>query len=255
MFADLSGKVIVVTGGCGLLGKTFVKAILDQNGTAVAADVNEELLKKIQQEINSDKLHAVKMDITSIDSIQNVISEVKNKFGHIDALVNNAYPRNKSYGTDMEKVTYKDFCENVDMHLGGYFLCMQQFSMFFKEQGHGNVISMSSIYGVSAPRFEIYENAGFTMPVEYAAIKAGVVHLTKYFVTYYAGKNIRFNCISPGGILSGQPEDFIKKYNEHAQSKGMLEQKDILGALVFLLSDASAYINGQNIIVDDGWTL
>lgn len=255
MFADLTGKVIVVTGGCGLLGKTFVKAVLDHNGVAVAADVNDEQLKKIREEIKSEKLYPVKLDITSADSIRSVIAEVKQKFGRIDALVNNAYPRNKAYGTDMEKVSYKDFCENVDMHLGGYFLCMQQFSVFFKEQGQGNIISMSSIYGVNAPRFEIYENAGFTMPVEYAAIKAGVVHLTKYFVTYYAGKNIRFNCISPGGILSGQPDDFIKKYNEHALSKGMLEQQDILGALVFLLSDASAYINGQNIIVDDGWTL
>lgn len=255
MFADLKDKVVVITGGCGLLGKTFVEAAIKSNATVVAADINEEQLQKLKAIVNSDKLFTCKIDITSETSIRAAITEIKSKCGKIDALVNNAYPRNNAYGADLEKVTYKDFCENVDMHLGGYFLCLQQFSLFFKKQGHGNVVSMASIYGLAAPRFEVYEGSGFTMPVEYAAIKAGVIHLTKYFVNYYAGKNIRFNCISPGGIENGQPAEFIKKYKEHALSKGMLDRKDICGTLVYLLSDASSYINGQNLVVDDGWTL
>ena len=255
MFGDLNHKVIVVTGGCGLLGKAFVKTILAHGGTAVAADINEQELEKLRHELNNERLRTVRLDITSEHSVQNAIADINGRCGRIDALVNNAYPRNRAYGNDLEKVSYRDFCENVDMHLGGYFLCMQQFSMFFKQQGHGNIVSMASIYGVVAPRFEVYEGSGFTMPVEYAAIKAAVIHLTKYFVTYYAGKNIRFNCISPGGIFNNQPEEFVKRYNEHALSKGMLSQEDILGALVYLLSDQSAYINGQNIVVDDGWTL
>lgn len=255
MFASIKDKVVVITGGCGLLGRKFVKTVIQHGGIAVAADINKEQLTKLSSELNSSNLRTELLDITSTKSIQQAIASIKSRCGKIDALVNNAYPRNQAYGTDLEKVTYKDFCENVDLHLGGYFLCMQQFSIFFKEQGHGNVINMASIYGVAAPRFEVYENSGFTMPVEYAAIKSAVIHLTKYFVTYYAGKNIRFNCISPGGIFNNQNEDFIKKYNEHGLSKGMLAQEDILGTLVFLLSDASSYITGQNIIVDDGWTL
>jgi len=255
MFGDLTNKVCVVTGGCGLLGRAFVKVILEKGGKAVAADINEAELEILRKEIDSPNLFTIKLDIISDPSIQFAIAEIKRKFGKIDALVNNAYPRNAAYGNDLEKVSYKDFCENVDMHLGGYFLCMQQFSVFFKTQGHGNIVNMASIYGVAAPKFEVYENSGFTMPVEYAAIKAGVIHLTKYFVNYYAGRNIRFNCISPGGIFNNQNEDFVKKYNEHGVSKGMLAQEDIMGTLVYLLSDASAYINGQNIVVDDGWTL
>lgn len=255
MFAGLENKVVVITGGCGLIGRSFVQAVQAGGGTAVAADINEQQLQELQTSTPSDKLFTVKIDITSQESILAAIDTIQKKYGRIDALVNNAYPRNAAYGSDLEKVTYKDFCENVNMHLGGYFLCMQQFSQFFKQQGHGNIISMASIYGVMAPRFEVYENSGFTMPVEYAAIKASVIHLTKYFVNYYAGKNIRFNCISPGGIFNSQNPDFVKKYNEHGLSKGMLAQEDLLGTLVFLLSDASAYINGQNIIVDDGWTL
>lgn len=255
MFADLSNKVVVITGGAGLLGKRFVEIALKQGAKVVAADVNRDALQDLERSLSSKNLFVSELDITSVSSIQALLSATKEKWGRIDALVNNAYPRNAAYGNDLEKVTYKDFCENVDMHLGGYFLCMQQFSIFFSRQGHGNIISMASIYGVMAPRFDVYENSGFTMPVEYAAIKAGVIQLTRYFVTYYAGKNIRFNCISPGGIFNNQHPDFVKKYNEHGLSKGMLSQEDLAGALLYLLSDASAYINGQNLIVDDGWTL
>jgi NAD(P)-dependent dehydrogenase (short-subunit alcohol dehydrogenase family) len=255
MFTDLQKKVVVITGACGLLGKTFAKAAFDNKAIVVAADINEEALEALKTEINSPDFHIVLLNITSDTSIKSVIAAIKNKYGKIDALVNNAYPRNKNYGTDVEKVTYKDFCENTDNHLGGYFLCMQQFSLFFKEQGHGHVISMSSIYGVMPPRFEVYENAGFTMPVEYAAIKSGVIHLTKYFAKYYKGKNIRFNCISPGGIFNKQDEGFLRKYNSLSLNKGMLDMQDITGTLLFLISDASMYINGQNLVVDDGFSL
>jgi NAD(P)-dependent dehydrogenase (short-subunit alcohol dehydrogenase family) len=255
MFTDLQKKVVVVTGACGLLGKTFVKNLLDNNAIVIAADINAGQLEKLKAETNPSNLFTVILDITSERSIKSAIVDIQKKYEKIDALVNNAYPRNKNYGNDLEKVSYKDFCENTDLHLGGYFLCMQQFSLFFKQQGHGNIISMSSIYGVMPPRFEVYENTDFTMPVEYAAIKSGVIHLTKYFAKYYKSKNIRFNCVSPGGIFNNQDENFLRKYNSLSLNKGMLDREDITGALLFLVSDASQYINGQNIIVDDGFSL
>jgi NAD(P)-dependent dehydrogenase (short-subunit alcohol dehydrogenase family) len=255
MFTDLQKKVVVITGACGLLGKTFVKAAIKNNALVAAADINSTQLEKLKEEVNSTNLFSVEMDITSEASVKTAVITIEKYFGKIDALVNNAYPRNKSYGTDLEKVTYQDFCENTSLHLGGYFLCMQQFALFFKQQGYGNIISMSSIYGVIPPRFEVYENTGFTMPVEYAAIKSGVVHLTKYFAKYYKGKNIRFNCISPGGIFNNQDENFIKRYNSLSLNKGMLDREDLAGTMIFLLSEASHNINGQNIIVDDGFSL
>ena len=257
---DLSNKIIVVSGGLGLLGRSFVKAILKANGTAVVADifitVSEELVAEVKREgLPAQNLHFHELDITSKDSVIASVTNLVAKFGQIDALVNNAYPRNAHYGRKLEEVEYADFTDNVSKHLGGYFLCMQQYALFFKKQGFGNIVSMSSIYGVVAPRFDIYENAGFTMPVEYAAIKSGVIHLTKYFVKYFKGSNIRFNCISPGGIENHQQPDFIKKYNSYAANKGMLDKSDLNGALIFLLSDASQFVNGQNIVVDDGWSL
>ena len=184
-----------------------------------------------------------------------LISDLMQRYGHIDALVNNAYPRNKNYGKKLEDVTYADFCDNVNMHLGGYFLVAQQFCLAFKQQGYGNVINMSSIYGSMAPRFHIYEGTPMTMPVEYAAIKAAIEHLTRYFAQYFKGTGIRVNCLSPGGILAGQSTDFLVAYNKHCASKGMLDANDLLGALMFLLSDESSFMTGQNILIDDGFSL
>ena len=256
----LSGKVIVITGCCGLLGKSFTKAVLRSGGKVIGCDINPEALQSFKNELKAEfpegAFSEFQLDITKKIQIENLIQDSKLKFGKIDALLNNAYPMNKEYGKKTEEVSYESFSENLSLHLGGYFLCMQQFSIFFKEQGYGNVISMSSVYGIMAPRFEIYEGTPMTMPVEYAAIKSGVVQLTKYFAKYYKGSRIRFNCICPGGNRrSDHNPDFIKKYSEFGMSKGLLDKEDLNGTLLFLLSDASQFINGQNIVVDDGWSL
>ena len=122
-------------------------------------------------------------------------------------------------------------------------------------QGHGNLVHISSIHGISAPKFEHYEGSDMVSPIEYSAIKAGIISIARYLAKYCNNQNIRVNCISPGGILDKQPDSFLKKYRSSCQSKGMLDAVDIAGALSFLLSDHSKYINGQNIIVDDGWSL
>ena len=255
---DLKGRVVVVTGGAGLLGQCFAKAIAIAGGLPVLADIRldaaEDCSRQINETIGEEQSCAIGIDITDKQSITKAIDEIKSRFGRIDALVSNAYPRNENYGRRFEDVAFSDFCENVSLHLGGYFLAAQQFASFFKEQGDGHIITMASVYGVIAPRFEIYENTEMTMPVEYAAIKSALIHLNKYMLHYFRGSGIRFNCLSPGGILDHQPKDFMEKYNSFAQSKGMLSPEDLTSTLLFLLSEKSKYLNGQNIVVDDGWS-
>lgn len=255
----LNNSVVIVTGGAGLLGKVFCEAILQNKGIPVIADVNEHAGKLFEEELKikykTEKVLFQKLDITSKESIDSLIEEVKKKFSRIDALVNNAYPRNKNYGRHVFDVEYEDFCENINLHLGGYFLMCQQFAKFFNEQEFGNIINIASIYGVIAPRFEIYKGTKMTTPVEYAVIKSAIIHLTKYMAKYLKGTGIRVNSISPGGIFDDQPKEFVKAYNYLSMSKGMLDKTDILGTLIFLLSDSSQYITGQNIIVDDGFSL
>ena len=255
----LKDKVIVITGGAGLIGQEFVKAVIEQNAIAIIADINKELgndvKEKLSKELNTGNIDFIQLDITSKKSLQECISYLDNKYGRIDALVNNAYPRNKNYGRHFFDVEYDDFVENLGLNLGGYFTTSQVFSKYFKRQGYGNIVNISSVYGVIAPRFEIYKDTSMTMPVEYSVIKSGLIHLTKYMAKYFKGMNIRVNTISPGGILDNQPELFLEKYKGECLNKGMLDKSDLKGTLVYLLSDMSKFVNGQNIVVDDGFTI
>jgi NAD(P)-dependent dehydrogenase (short-subunit alcohol dehydrogenase family) len=256
--ALLHGKTVVLVGGAGLLGKAFGEALLRHGAELVIADLDEARCIAVCEElagaVPGARVAADIVNITSRDSLDGLIDRVRASNGKIDTVVNNAYPRNKQYGRKLELVEYADFCENVSLHLGGYFLSTQRFAEFFKRQSFGQVVNISSIYGSVAPRFEIYDGTPMTMPVEYAAIKAAIQHLSLYFMRYYKGTALRFNVVSPGGILDNQPEPFLEGYRRYAQQKGMLAPADVTGALVFLVSDLSAYMNGQNIIVDDGWS-
>lgn len=255
----LKNKVIIITGGAGLIGQEFIKAVVEENGIAIIADIDEvkgnEVKDNLSKELNTNNIDFVNLDITSKQSLKNCIEYVDEKYKRIDALVNNAYPRNKNYARNFFEVEYDDFIENVGLNLGGYFTASQQLAKYFQQQGDGNIINISSVYGVIAPKFEVYNNTSMTMPVEYAAIKAGLIHLTKYMAKYFKGMNIRVNTLSPGGVIDGQPEAFLKAYKDECSNKGMLDKSDLKGTLVYLLSDMSKYVNGQNIVVDDGFTL
>jgi len=257
----LKDKVVLVTGGAGLLGEQFVREVVLQGGIAIIADINEKLGKKLVKSIsekNKDfksRVEFVKFDITSENLIESTITYLDKKYGKINSLVNNAYPRNSNFGNKFFNVTYNDFTENLALNLGGYFVTSKVFAKYFSRQGYGNIINISSIYGVIAPRFEIYEDTPMTLPVEYALIKSGLIHLTKYMAKYFKGMNIKVNSISPGGVLDKQTNPFLKKYNDCCSSQGMLDKKDLNGTLVYLLSDMSKYVNGHNIVVDDGFVL
>jgi len=124
------------------------------------------------------------------------------------------------------------------------------------KQNYGNIIFMASIYGFSAPKFEIYEGTEMTMPVEYAVIKGGIINLTKYLASYLGKYNIRVNAISPGGVFNNQPKEFVEKYCKYVKlGNKMANVNDLTGVLIFLVSNASKYITGQNIVADGGWSL
>lgn len=254
----LKDKVIVVTGGAGKLGKSACQAIIENHGIAIIADISKENGGRVQQEIDPSKQYSqvVVMDIISKQSIVQTINEIHQKYGKIDALVNNAYPYTKNWGkNNFYNFDFEDFCENMKLQLGGYVLTSQLFTLYFKKQGFGNIISMSSIFGVYAPKFQNYEGTDMDAVVDYSIIKAGLNHMTRWMAKYLANTGIRVNAIAPGGILDNQPQSFLEKYRKCCTSKGMLDAEDINGTLLYLLSDMSKYVNGQVIVVDDGWGL
>ncbi len=255
----LKDKVCIITGGAGLIGESFVEVCSSYGAKVVIADINknksEAIIKRIKKEIDCD-VYFFRCNTNSEKDVRELVKFTVSKFGKIDALVNCAYPRNKNFGRSFEDVTHADFCDNLGKNLGGYFLVSKAVSLQMIKQKSGNIINISSVYGSSAPRFEIYEGTNMTMPVEYAAIKGGVNSLTRYLGSYLGKYNIRVNSISPGGIFDNQPKEFVKKYTNFVKlEKRMANVDDMSGILIFLLSDASKYITGQNITVDGGFTL
>lgn len=257
---SLQKKTIVVMGAAGRIGRDIVQASLAAGANVVAMDRESVGLKDLQTSIFSEtgRLHCEVADLTNSSSLAFALGNAENAFGRLDGAVNTAYPRNAQYGRHFFDVEYGDFCENTGMHLGGYFLFMQACARYAIERKQNfSLVNLSSIYGSIAPRFDVYAGTSMTMPVEYAAIKAGLEHMTRYINAYMKGQHSSFraNCVSPGGILAGQNEQFLNQYSEHCLSKGMLDSKDVTGTVVFLLSDASRYLVGQNLVVDDGFSI
>jgi NAD(P)-dependent dehydrogenase (short-subunit alcohol dehydrogenase family) len=247
---------ILIAGAGGLLGIRVVIAALEQGAQVVATDINIEVLTQVLLKndicIDNDKLSIFQLDITNE-------SEVKSFFCNQSGLtgaVNSTYPRNNTYGAHFFDVTLESFNDNVALHLGSAFLFTQQCAAYFNaNKNKFSLVNISSIYGVIAPRFEIYENTAMTMPVEYAAIKSALLNLNKYVSAYVSDSRFRINSVSPGGIFDDQPIEFLKAYKINTHGTGMLDVNDILGSIMFLLSDQSKFVVGQNIIVDDGFSL
>jgi NAD(P)-dependent dehydrogenase (short-subunit alcohol dehydrogenase family) len=254
---NLQGKRIAIVGAAGAIGSRIAQGARAAGARLLLVDRSEQLLAKLGGPLTrSEDVAFCECDITSPASVANVFDEGVARLGGLDGAVNSAYPRNARYGRPLLEVTYEDFCENVSLHLGGYFLFMQECLRFSTSRRTPfALVNLSSIYGVMAPRFEVYEGTSMTMPVEYAAIKAGLQHVTRYANAFAKGTGFRANCVSPGGILAGQDARFLAAYNRHCRSKGMLDAQDVVPAVLFLLSDESQFVSGQNLIVDDGFSL
>ena len=244
-------KVALVTGGLGLIGKEIVRGLNDFGASVCIADINEHPMKGLK---NPTAVNFQNLDITSEDSIRQTVEAVIRQFKKIDILVNCAYPRTGDWGARCEDVSFDSWKMNVNSHLGGYFLCCQKVAEQMKLQGGGSIINFASIYGIVAPDFSIYEGTPMTMPVAYSAIKGGVIAFSKYMASYYAKHHIRVNCVSPGGIFDKQPDSFVEKYIAKTPLGRMGTPKDMVGAVLYLASDASLYVTGHNLIVDGGWT-
>ncbi len=252
----LKDKKILVVGAAGLLGSELVKELIQQGAKVIAADINierlQDRLSEASSNIKQSSLELKQIDLSNKDLLVSLFDSIDGLTG----AVNCSYPRNKNYGKHFYDVVIEDFNENISLNLGSSFLFMQQCAYHFKRNKTPfSLVNISSVYGVIAPKFDIYENTPMTMPVEYAAIKSGLIHLSKYVTKYVSNSNFRVNVVSPGGIFDNQPSDFLKAYKDETFGKGMLDVKDVLGTIVFLLSSMSDLVNGQNIVVDDGFSV
>jgi len=241
---SLFGKIILVTGGSGLLGREIIKNLSESGAIALNADVNVET--------NLDNLQ-LNVDITSEASVSNAISLVLETYGRVDGLVNNAYPRTKDWGTKFEEITYTSWQTNVDIQMNTTFLFIQKI-MPELIKSKGSIVNMTSIYGVVGNDMTLYDGTNLGTAAPYSAIKGGIVNFTRYLASYFGRKGVRVNCVSPGGIFDYQDEKFVRNYENKVPMARMGNPDDIAPVVSFLLSDGAKYITGQNIIVDGGWT-
>jgi len=244
MLNCLKDKVIIVTGGSGLLGREIVSDLMLKGAMAINADINEDTdLKK----------NIFKIDITSEKSIVDGIETISKYYGKIDGLVNNAYPRTEDWGTKFEDISYKSWQKNVDTQMNSTFLFIQKL-MPELLKAKGSIVNMASIYGVVGNDMTIYENTNIGTAAQYSAIKGGVINLTRYLASYYGKQGVRLNCVSPGGIFDNQDAIFVSNYEKKVPLGRLGTPNDIAPVVSFLLSEEAKYITGQNIIVDGGWT-
>lgn len=253
---SLDDRVVVVTGGAGLIGRGLVEGFADHHALVYIADIDESAAAAYATELLARGLRArpIFLDIREYESIAACVNEVVGSSGSVDVWVNSAYPKTAGAAVGLEEIHPSLWRQDVDAHLNGYAFCCREAANAMRAAKGGSIINIGSMFGIVAPDFSIYEGLDMTTPAAYAAIKGGIINLTRFFASYYGKHGIRVNCISPGGIVNDQPEVFVERYARRTPLGRMGTPQDVAGAAIFLASDASSYVTGHNLVVDGGWT-
>jgi NAD(P)-dependent dehydrogenase (short-subunit alcohol dehydrogenase family) len=250
---SLKDKVVLLTGGAGLFGRGLVRAIAGAGATLILAARDVEKLKLVAQEecAGGRHVHAEHLDQGDESSIAALKTRLDERYGTVHGLVNNAVLRPMK-GANGSVAQWE---ESMKVNATGVMLMHRVFGGSMAEAGRGSVVNIGSIQGMIGPSFELYEGTGMgDMPPDYFFHKGGMLNLTRFYAAQYGPRDVRVNCVSPGGFFNHQPELFVKRYCEHTMLNRMADDNDLGGAVVFLLSDASRYVTGVNLPVDGGYT-
>ena len=263
---DLTDKNIVITGSAGLLGSQYAYTLSEAGANVILIDVNERENTKLEKFLKQ-KFHTEAKSYTGDISKKSELVEMKRKilddFKTVYGLVNNAAYTAKGsrkesvkYASSFEEFPFELWAKSIDINLTGVFLCCQEFGKIMLKQKKGVIVNISSIYGLVGADQRIYGESKLNTHISYASTKGAIVNLTRYLAAYWHGKNIRVNTLTPGGVIdeSYQSKEFIKKYSEKTILGRMARSDEYNGALLFLMSDASSYMTGANLVIDGGWT-
>jgi len=253
---SLSGRIALVTAGAGpLFGSSLSEALAEAGATVITAsrslERNEEYAAGLRD--RGFDAHGMAFDISDPSSIEKLRDDLLARFGRLDVLVNSALARD-GHGGGFEEQTAETWAASATGDMVGLFTICKAFIPALVAQGRGSIINIGSIYGVVSNDPGLYEGTPMRQPPSYTFVKGGMVNFTRYLAAYYGKQGVRANCISPGGYFTGQPGPFVTNYCNRAPIGRMMGNEDIQGAVVFLASDASAYVTGVNLMVDGGWT-
>jgi NAD(P)-dependent dehydrogenase (short-subunit alcohol dehydrogenase family) len=267
---SLSEKVIVITGAAGLLGEKHAEVVAAYGGTPVLLDLSQTAVDVLAEKLNKKyKTNAIgfSIDITNESQVRITSNEVYKKFGKVDGLVNNAANNPKVEATSeknfsrLENFPLDMWEQDIAVGLTGSYLCTKYFGFQISQNKNGgSIVNISSDLGVMAPDQRLYEEEGVerdqqnVKPVTYSVVKSGMIGLTRYIATYWADKNVRCNAMCPGGVENGQPKSFLNKVHSRIPMNRLAQPNEYQGTLLWMLSDASSYLNGAIISVDGGRT-
>ena len=255
---SLKNKFVFIAGGAGLIGAEACRACASVGAKILILDSDVSKARVLVKEIldAGGKAYFEKFNMADLKELDSRMEELTVKYGVPNVWVNATYPRSKDWVRPLEKITVNYVRENVDIHFNSYLLSSRKIAMLMKKHRvAGSIINFGSIYGVQASDFTVYEGTDLTMPMAYAAIKAGIVNSSRYLASYFGKDGIRFNTICPGGVKDNQPSAFVKKYEHKVPLKRMAVKEEIPMSVVFLASKASSYITGETLMVDGGWTV
>ncbi|HKE83687.1 MAG TPA: SDR family oxidoreductase [Vicinamibacterales bacterium] len=265
---DVSGRAIIVTGAAGLLGREYARALVAAGASVVLADINESRVTADAADLRGlpGTAIGVGVDITDEASVSQLARTTLAAFGRIDGLVNNAAlnpavarDQTTDFDVPFEEYSLDLWNRTLAVNLTGMFLCARAVAPTLLAQQHGAIVNVSSTYGLVGPDQRLYDadepdsQRGYK-PVAYSVTKSGVLGFTRYLAAYWAGTGIRVNTLTPGGVLAEQPDEFVRRYSARTVLGRMADRHEYSAALLFLLSDASSYMTGSNLVVDGGWT-
>tara|TARA_B100001123_G_C15296304_1_gene1019345 strand:+ start:1091 stop:1876 length:786 start_codon:yes stop_codon:yes gene_type:complete len=256
-------KIVVIFGGNGSLGKKLSNKFYESNCCVISVDKNNKSFEKIKQ-----NFYTAKADVTNQKSLKNLRSKVIKNFGKVDIIVYSVTYKSKDFYYSFNKLSLSSWRKIIDIELTGAFLVSQIFGNIFEKQNKGNIIFLSSIYGIVGNDHSIYKGSNLAQIYSnknqkkniysnsaYSTAKGGLISFVKFLSTYWAGKNIRVNSCSPGGIFNKfENKKFIKNYSSKVPLRRKAEINEIVNAVMFLASEKSSYINGHNLVVDGGFT-
>lgn len=259
----LDEKIVVVTGGTGILGRLYCRRLVESGATVIIADLNQEKCQELANVVGGGpgKAYGMAVDLSDEQSVMHWTKQIKGFFPKIDVLINNAATKSPDFFAPLKQFSLADWNQVMAVNVTGVFLTCRELGACMAEQGSGSIINISSIYGVVGPDQRIYEGSWYeemggaiNTPLVYSASKGAIIAMTRYLATYWGHCGVRTNTLTPGGVSSGQNSVFEEKYSARIPMGRMACAEDMVGALLYLASDASSYVNGQNIIVDGGLT-
>ncbi len=264
---DVKDKIVIITGGLGQLGRQFGLSLVDRGARVAIFDKHvtpQKVTERFGERVNDKNLVFLPVDVTQRPSLEEALQQLKTKWGVPHALINNAALDSPPNAPAEENGPFESYPASswdkvMEVNAKGVFLCCQVVGGEMAEAGYGSIINICSTYGLVSPDQRIYEyrhtrDTQFFKPVAYSASKSALLNLTRYLATYWAGKNVRVNTLTFGGVFNNQDEEFLKGYCAHVPLGRMAREDEYNGAVLFLVSEASSYMTGSNMVIDGGWT-